>query len=129
MTGWLALSVLNAVGLILILRQVHQLTNLQQQLQSTITREATERVADFNVRLIRLEQTLAHIEHETLVSQRLVAMDRLWETRTPMIPRHLRGVRGDEILADLLKDLSEDQHPKPLTSFERVLKDDPEDPV
>ena len=129
MTGWLALSVLNAVGLILILRQVHQLTNLQQQLQSTITREATERVADFNVRLIRLEQTLAHIEHETLVSQRLVAMDRLLETRTPMIPRHLRGVRGDEILADLLKDLSEDQHPKPLTSFERVLKDDPEDPV
>lgn len=116
MTGWLALSVVNTFAILLLMRHVHRLIGLQRDHQD-LTRGDSHHIEQ----MMSLETQNRRREIQEV--RNLVLESRV---------QHIAS--GDRILSELLKDV-EDEPPKenpqerPLTSFERVLQDDPEDPV
>jgi hypothetical protein len=119
MSGWYALTVLNTVFVLILMRQVWQLTSLQRDHNEIAARDRDhyERMTSHETRNRR--QEIQRLRDE-LIAARVLQIE-IQERR-------------DQILGELLKSV-EDESPKenpqerPLTSFERVLQDDPEDPV
>jgi hypothetical protein len=118
MSGWYALTVLNTVFVLILMRQVWQLTSLQRDHNEIAARDRDhyERMTSHETRNRR--QEIQRLRDELIASRAL---------QTRIYPG------GDQILSELLKDVGapspkENPQERPLTSFERVLKDDPEDP-